>query len=159
MRSALVLALGALFLITALAVPGIVIPRANAQETRPEPLPGPGTAVRIDADDHAAGLRLALMRASVRVGDPDSAAFEENCTVSGPLQATVLGSFEGVIVARYTSTSRPYPGSCPNGRYILLDRAAWTALTQVEARLARERAARERRRGVVRRIIRSGSGG
>ena len=133
----------------------LAAPSARAEGQARPALPATGERVSVDASVYTSGLSLELIRTTVRNGDPESERFEQPCTPSSPMTAVVLGSVDDAIVVRYATSAGMYAGTCPNGGVVLLDLAAWNALKRVEARLARQRADRERRREAVRAILRS----
>lgn len=132
-------------------------------------LPRDGATVRITGDTGGSGIRLAMIDGISRTGDPDAKDFGERCSLSSPMHATVLGTFDHIIVVRYTVSMKPdreygysasgriEPGGCRNHGVVLLDLPAWKALKGLEARQARARDAKARRRAKVRAIVRAAS--
>ncbi len=147
MRSALTIVAAAVILTAAASA---------AEPAKPAPLPKPGDAVRIDVEVQKPTLSQALNYDALRIGDPDSEKFEDTCRPSLPLSVEVIGVIDETIVGRYRSPAKPGDFmACANGSVILTDRAGWAGLKALEAAAAREKAAKEKRREQIRRLLRS----
>jgi len=117
-------------------------------------MPAAGEVVRVEGDAVKVGLSTAFLRNGPKVGDPDSARFDESCSVELPLAVTVLGVFETTVVARYeTGAKAPSVLSCPCGGVILFEAEGWQALKTLAREAERLQADKDRRKANVRALI------
>jgi len=125
--------------------------RAAAAEQK---MPAPGEVVAVEGDATKVGLASAFLRNGPKVGDPDSARFDESCSFELPLTVTVLGVFDATIVARYETGAKP-PGmfSCPCGGVILFEAEGWQALKALAREAERLKADKDHRRAKVRELV------
>ncbi len=95
-----------------------------------------------------------------RLGDPDKPDFENGCQLRVPFEARVLGLLpdpvaEAVIVVDYHASAKDLSSFyCRDGAVLLFSRDGWATLKAAEAAVAQERAAQDRRREAVRKILR-----
>lgn len=118
-------------------------------------LPAKGEIVTVDADPMKSPLSIFMMNSRARIGDPDSANFDNECNLSVPLTIKVLGAFADTIVVEYRTTGQNMSGQpCSDSSILLMSSQSWKALKSVEAALAKEKAEKQARRDAVRAIMR-----